>query len=306
VRHYVTAPRARELPVLLASMRRHCKPFRLQVFALDFEPEPQPDVKVTTRAQLETRHPEYRHLPGPPREPVNLIDTFRWRFMADLLADGVGPLCYTDGDVWFFSSPEPVFAEIGGAGLAVSPHRIPPRALGLPGVCLETHRAYGLYNSGAVFVADPAVAEDMAARVFEWSYCDVVPRPGRRPLFGDQAHLEDVAERHGAHVIQHPGFNVAPWNVARYSLAPGNPPTVDGQPIVTYHFSSLRLNPDGTVAQLASAPYEVEKAAGARELIYEPYLRTSTSRARSRRNFEPRRLEPGHHPQGHGPTARSG
>ena len=88
---------------------------------------------------------------------------------------------------------------------------------------------------------------------------------------------EDVAERHNAHVIEHWGVNVAPWNVHGHRLVAGKPEfnvphLVDGQPLITFHFSSLRLAPDGTVAQLASAPYEVEWAPGVVELLYRPYI----------------------------------
>src|SRR3990167_9437011 len=100
-RHYLTACRTRELAVLLASMRRHCRPFRLWVLAWDFDPHDWPclgpDVEVIPREAFLAAHPEQRQLPGPPRQTINLIDTARWRFMADLLAEGAGPVTYVDG-----------------------------------------------------------------------------------------------------------------------------------------------------------------------------------------------------------------
>ncbi len=276
VRNYLTACRDWQLPVLVSSMRRHCRPFKLWVLCWDFDPgDPGHDVLPITREQFLAAHPEQRQLPGPPRQTINLIDTARWRLAADLIACN-GPLTYIDGDQWLFSSPEPVFDEIGDARMAVSPHRIPPASAGRPGVTLETHRKYGLYNSGWTYFADADLADELARACYEWSYCDLVERPGRRPLFGDQAHLEDVAERHGAHVIEAPGINVAPWNVHGHRLVAGKPEfnvphLVDGQPLITYHFSSFRLGTDGRPAQFASAPYEIEKAPGAVDLLYRPY-----------------------------------
>jgi hypothetical protein len=69
--------------------------------------------------------------------------------------------------------------------------------------------------------------------------------------------------------------NLAPWNVNTHRLAtfgPDGPVMVDGQPLIAYHFSSLRLNPDGTIRQLADAHYEIERSPLAVDLIYRPYL----------------------------------
>ena len=285
MRHYATVCKREQCDVLIASMDRHCAPYRLHMLAWDFDELPMQakagQVAVTERGVFLARHPDLEpsRLPGPPRLPINVTDTIRWPFFADVMEATGEPLTWQDGDQFYFSSPEPLYAELAAAGarFAVSPHRIPPRAAGLPGVCLETHRQYALYNSGFGWTADRAPLLEMAALTREWSYSEVVSRPGRRPLFGDQAHLEDVAERHNAHVIEHWGVNVAPWNVHGHRLVAGKPEfnvphLVDGQPLITFHFSSLRLAPDGTVAQLASAPYEVEWAPGVVELLYRPYI----------------------------------
>jgi hypothetical protein len=272
VRHYLTACRDWQLPVLMSSMRRHCRPFKLWALCWDFDPgDVGDDVLPITREQFLAAHPEQRQLPGPPRQTINLIDTARWRLAADLICNG--PLTYIDGDQWFFSSPEPVFEEIGAARMAVSPHRIPPASAGRPGVTLETHRQYGLYNSGWTHFAEADLADELARACYEWSYCEVVPRPGRRPLFGDQAHLEDVADRHGAHVVEAP-VNVGPWGIHIKPLAKGmysDDVYWGGERLISYHFSSFRLGTDGKPAQFASAPYEIEKAAGAVDLLYRPY-----------------------------------
>jgi hypothetical protein len=57
--------------------------------------------------------------------------------------------------------------------------------------------------------------------------------------------------------------NLAPWNIHTHRLATfdvDGEVMVDGQPLIAYHFSSLRLNPDGTVRQLADWPYEIERS----------------------------------------------
>lgn len=262
-------------------MRRHCGDFRLHVLAWDYQPFDLgrgAPADFTTRLGFLGRHPDLEpaRLPGPPRSPVDTVATVRWAFFADVMEATGEPLVMQDGDIHYFASPEPVFAEIGSAALAVTPHRIPPRSRGLPGVVLETHECYGRLNTGWSYAADPAPVREQAAAVREWSYTEVRRHPvDGLPDFGDQGSWERIAARHGAHEIAAP-VNIGPWSVHNRPLARGmysDAVFYGGRELVAYHFSSLRLAPDGTVAQLANACYEVERAPGARELIYEPYLR---------------------------------
>lgn len=277
MREYLTVCRATQFLPLLRSMVRHCTPFYLHVLNWDWSPDifagrlpyGDFDIEFWPRAEVENIHPRLREPPGPPRRTINLIDTARWHLMRTILARGeAGPITYIDGDQWFWSSPEPVYAEIGAARLAVSPHRIPEKSAGLPGVSLETHRRYGLFNSGACFVADAAIAAEMADALHLWSYCEPTKLPDGSWLFGDQGALERVAMRVGAHVIQHPGFNVGPWNIHRHRITRAHDGAVfvDGSPLVTYHFSGLQFGGRLAGPQYAITP-EHER------ILYHPYLR---------------------------------
>ena len=154
----------------------------------------------------------------------------------------------------------------------MSPHRIPPKKLGRPGATFETHRQYGLYNTGLVYLADPAIAEELAALNLGWSYTELRTLPDGRVVFGDQGWLELVADKCHAHVIEHLGVNVAPWNVHAHPLEIRHDSRiyVGGKPLVCYHYSSLHLGPDGTVAQLADPGYAM--TAGQAKIFYAPYL----------------------------------
>jgi hypothetical protein len=206
VRHYATACRESQVDVLAGSMARHCRPFTLHVLAWDWVDEirrveigdgDEATILFTPRADFLARHPDYApdRLPGPPRRPVDEVVTMRWQFFADVMEATGEPLCCSDGDIHWFSSPEPMFAEIEGRQdvrpFAVSPHRIPPASAGLPGVTVETHGKYGRFNCGLSVWRERAPLLEMAELNRQWSYTEVVPRgPGRRPLFGDQAHAE--------------------------------------------------------------------------------------------------------------------
>jgi len=324
-RHYVTACHAHQLPVLLGSMRRHCRPFVLHVLAWDWDPDTACDcdpmnrtggdhapscpdytpdctsyefigghqpgcparalaaiVNITSRDEFLERHPRYRALPGPPRRTVDEVCTARWRFLADLVEFNGAPATLIDGDLWFWSDPSAVFTEIGAAPMAVTAHNIPGAADGLPGVTLETHRRYGAYNSGFTHFADPAPARAMADRTFAWSRTEVRHLPDG-PDFGDQGSLERVAFAYGAHVVQHPGVNVGPWNVHAKTLRQTHDGAVfyGGRPLVAYHYSSFRPGPGG---QMADPHYAVTAEQG--RILYEPYeaaiLTAALAAARSR------------------------
>jgi len=49
---------------------------------------------------------------------------------------------YLDGDLFFFASPESIYAQLQGAAVAITPHRYMPR--------LARLRKYGTYNVGWV------------------------------------------------------------------------------------------------------------------------------------------------------------
>jgi len=113
VRHYATCARARELPVLLASMRKHCRPFVLHVLAWDYDPVGMPfwlphhdddpgatvvRVNYTTRGAFLARHPDLEpsRLPGPPRSAVDVVATVRWAFFGDVMESTGEPLVIDD------------------------------------------------------------------------------------------------------------------------------------------------------------------------------------------------------------------
>lgn len=270
-RHYVTACRASELPVLLASMERHCRPFLLHVLAWDW-PFPSfvpPNTHIVSRGAFLARHPAFapEALPPPARTVINQVCTSRWRFLADVIAETGQPVTLIDGDLWFWSSPEAAFEEIGPAAMAVSPHGFAPAGAGLPGVTLESHRKYGAYNSGFTYIADIAAAERLAELNRQWSHTELRALPDGRVVFGDQGWLEQVAGEVGAHVIQAP-VNVGPWNVHTMSLrqAHGGAVFFGGRPLVAYHYSSHR---PGAGGQLADPAYAVTAEQG--RILYEPY-----------------------------------
>jgi hypothetical protein len=177
----------------------------------------------------------------------------------------IDAVTYLDGDLYFFGDVEDVHAEIGGASIAITPHRFP--------AALRNSERYGIYNVGWVtFRRDPnafACLEWWRERCLEWCYDR---EEGGR--FADQKYLDCwPAKFAGVKVIQHPGVNLAPWNLAGHQLAwEQGRVLVDGQPLLVFHFHGLKqltrhiFDPQWTRYQVKPGPVLQKR-------IYRPYLR---------------------------------
>ncbi|MEO7067475.1 MAG: hypothetical protein ABI114_11240 [Rhodanobacter sp.] len=150
------------------------------------------------------------------------------------LDPGMMAITYLDSDLFFFSSPEPVFAELEPYSVGITPHRFSPTAA-------KSHARFGKYNVGwLTFRRDDAglaCLEWWRDRCIEWCFDRL---EGDR--YADQKYLEQFeALFPSVHSIIQPGANLAPWNVAGYTVSYG--PTqleIDGQPLIFFHFQGLR------------------------------------------------------------------
>lgn len=278
-RHYATACHSRQVPILARSMLDHCAPFVLHVLVWDWEPGPpwsaygaqRCDVVYATRGELLARHPECASLPGAPRTSNETVCAVRWKFLLDVMEDTRQPVTLIDGDMWFWSSPEPVFAEIWDARCAVSPHGFAPASAGLPGATMESHRRYGLYNGGWSYWADRRAAARMADLAHECSRATDHRWPDGRITWGDQGALELIQLEFGAHVIRHRGVNTAPWNIHTQPLEDRSGVLHFGdRPLISFHYSSLRWNDNGSFLQFADPGYGV--TGRQQDMIYKPYV----------------------------------
>lgn len=193
----------------------------------------------------------------------------------------VEALTYLDADLWFSSSPEPLFTELGDGSILLVPHRASP-----------AQEAYmGTYNVGWVTFRNDdqgrAALGWWRDRCLEWCYDRA--EPGR---YGDQKYLDDWPERFcGVRVSRNSAAGLAPWNHDRHRItAPaGEPVLVDGKPLIFYHHVGLRLHPgNGLSAVIArgTGAYQVNPApvrlawtvvgrhpSIALDLIWTPYVR---------------------------------
>ena len=180
-------------------------------------------------------------------------------------------LTFVDADMNFFTDPSPAYEELGAAAIALSPHRFPASA--------EKLAVYGAYNAGWIYWRAGAAANQCLAdwenECVAWCESDVQP-DGR---FMNQGYLNGWPQRYrDVHILTHPGVNLAPWNIDRHQLkwTAGNM-SVDGGPLICYHFSGLVRDEIGTWHSIYALPRQFDIA---RKAIYEPYLDAVESESR--------------------------
>ncbi|MCM2255891.1 MAG: glycosyl transferase [Vicinamibacteria bacterium] len=263
--HYL--PRAQ---ALLASLRRHARPFRLHALCLDDAAFagvcPEPDVTALRLRDLERERPELlaaKH----DRSTAAYYFTLTPVLLAHVLEReaSISTLTYLDADLYFFASPEPLFEELGPGPLAIVEHRFPERLADLA--------AWGRFNVGwLTFTRQPEAQRCLLRwreQCLEWCHDRI---DGDR--FADQKYLDEWPQLFpGTVVLRHPGAGLAPWNAAERELRlQDGRLTVDGAPLVYYHFHGLRdLRPFAFRSGLAE--YETPLSPALLWHVYQPYLR---------------------------------
>jgi hypothetical protein len=174
-------------------------------------------------------------------------------------------ITYVDADLFFFSDLSPIYEELGNNSILIIGHRFSPR--------LKRLEVYGFYNVGFLsFRRDNMGLQCLhwwRKHCIEWCYDRV--KDGR---FADQKYLDDWPTSFSdVVVLQHKGANLAPWNVANYSLElEKGKVLIDSEPLVFFHFHGFkkigRLLYDPNLAS-----YGVPSNSMIKRHIYNPYLR---------------------------------
>lgn len=252
---------SRGLALYQSLMRHKTEAFTLHVLAMDREvfwlldSMDLPNIRVTPLESFETA----MHM-----EPVRNSRSWKeycWTaassFMEYLMpAHDLPELTYLDADLFFFADPRIVFDEIGSRSIVIVPHRFS-----------ESDRSRleknGKYNVGWITFRNTASGRaclrKWAAETREWCF-----HRNEGGKFGDQAYLDHFEADFGSDVavIQNIGVGVAPWNLQQYRV--GQEPSVNGSPVVFYHFHEFKSASELTNYPLRSADIE---------FIYVPYIR---------------------------------
>lgn len=183
---------------------------------------------------------------------------------------------YLDADLFFCSSPEPIFHEFGDKSTLIVEHRFSPRFI--------AYEVNGKYNvQWLTFRRDKdglATLRWWREKCIEWCFYRL---EGDR--MGDQKYLDCWPTRFaGVHVLWHIGGGVAPWNFANYRIERVNDSlTVDGIPLIFFHFHAFRQLANGGCIPVA--PMYLQDGP-LPEVVYEPYHRALEQALREVRRFD--------------------
>lgn len=169
---------------------------------------------------------------------------------------------YLDADLYFFSSPAPIYSQLESGSIGVVPHRFPWFRAGL--------NRFGRFNVGWVSFRGNQEAIDALhwwdEKCVEWCFDRV--DAGR---FADQRYLNAFPERAGTVVLRGSEVNLAPWNLGRHKVrCTPDGPVVDGHPVIFFHFHGLTQQAGRFY--LKNWFYGARLTRSVRECIYEPYL----------------------------------
>lgn len=260
------------------SLERHCSGYHLWILALDGQAlnilasMKLPNVSIIALPSFETSELRTACVD---RSTVERYWTYTPWWINFVLDNAlVSHIAYVDADLYYFHDPAPVFDEMRGKGVAITPHRFPQKYMGFI--------TSGVYNVGMVYVErDHQKAREC---IHEWQalctkWCYYRHDPNDPYRFCDQKYWELLVPKHDAHSIQHLGANLAPWNAIGYQYdIRGNHLYVDGQPLIWYHFHGLTMVGDH-VTDLCPPTYRPLPPM-VEEHIYRPYIQALDRMAR--------------------------
>jgi len=176
----------------------------------------------------------------------------------------INDITYIDGDLYFFADPELIFSEIGNNSIAITPHRFSEKN--------KFREQWGLYNVAFNFFRRDEDGMDCLDwwrnSCIEWCYDRL--EDGK---FADQKYLDDWPMRFNkVKVLDHPGVNLAPWNVddAKLQLVKKSV-YVNGKPLIFFHFHALKQ-----ITQRLFNPcwenYNLIPSHVLRFFVYQPYI----------------------------------
>lgn len=232
------------------SMVKHIADFKLFIFAFDdrsYKILSEMNLQNTVIISLkEFEDPELLRI-----KPTRSIAEYCWTSTSSTVLyvlDNfeVDNCTYIDADICFYSSPEPIFRELGEKSILLTEHRYSPQ-----------------YNkelkSGKYCVQFVTFKNDDRGRTalkwwrercIEWCYDRY--EDGK---FGDQLYLDDWTEMfEGVHVMQNQGGGLAAWNVQQYQFEKKGDKIVGTQistnekfDAIFYHYHYLRFFKDGKI-----------------------------------------------------------
>lgn len=234
--------------LLYTSLRRHSKNARpvLLVLALSERCEQAlrklslPDLIILKLKDIESKYPELNNAKTN-RKLVEYYFTLTPYIIKAALEEvpSASRVTYLDSDLYFFSSPEPLWQEIKNSPIAMVEHRFSP--------LYRDKIIFGRFNVGWNTFDRSEEAHSAlswwANACNRWCYDRV---EGEK--FADQGYLTNIHRNYdNVHVLEYPGINLAEYNLDNYNieLKKGRP-WADKLPVIYWHMHCILEKKDGT------------------------------------------------------------
>ncbi len=236
---------------MLRSLKQHCPDAHVDVLCMDqltrdlLERLRLPDVACLSLAEVE----DEALLAVKPTRSVaeycwTLSPCLPWYVMQHNLH--VQEITYLDADLYFYGALQPLFDEIGAASIAIIEHRFSP-----PLKHLEMNGRFCVQWVG--FKRDEQGMACLARwreQCIEWCFHRLEEK-----RMGDQKYLDEWPVTYSnLCILTHPGAGVAPWNYSqnRFDRCAEQGFTVDGVPLIFYHFHQFQLLANGDFDRLSA------------------------------------------------------
>lgn len=225
---------------LHSSLINHCPDFHLWVLCMDettFEIVSKLNLeKVTLIKLVDFIDPELLAV-----KPTRSSAEFCWTSTPSLPLyifahfSGIDIISYLDADLYFYSSPEPIFSEFGQNSIMIIPHRFIPKRK-------EYVKTVGYFNVSMVtFRRDNnglACLSWWRKMCLDWCY-----EKYEKTRMGDQKYLDQFPKLFKkVHILNHLGAGVGTWNVGQYRVWNNNGQVfINDAPLIFYHFADLEI-----------------------------------------------------------------
>lgn len=235
---------------LYYSLEKHCADFHLYIFAFD-EKSYQVLKKLNLPKATIISLTEFEDVELLKVKPSRSKAEYCWTSTSStilyVLEKYKVDMCtYLDADIYFYSSPKPIFNELGSKSILITEHRYSPQ--------YNKEVKSGKYC--VQFITFKNNESGLKAlkwwreRCIEWCYARY-----ENGKFGDQLYLDDWTERfEGVHILQHPGGGIASWNVQQYKFSNENNRLIGIEnqsdkefEVIFYHFHYVKFFSNGKV-----------------------------------------------------------
>ena len=259
---------------LYKSLELHCEDFHLYIFAFDnnsYDILKNLNLKHATIISLK----DFENDDLLKVKPARTIAEYCWTCTASTIWYSIHEFkldhcTYLDADMLFFSSPAPIYEEIGSDSIAITPHNFSKG--------LKSSEIFGKYCVQFTYFkndVDGLMALNWWKNsCIEWCYAKM--EDGK---YGDQKYLDYFEGKFNkVCLISHIGAGVAPWNISNFEINLSGKEILIAQkssadkqyPLIFYHYQGLKFVDKGNYINAEPAVLKIPNSA--LKYIYEPYI----------------------------------